>query len=385
MSSPLISASASMSPPVKENPWRNRWRGFLAAALHPRAWKITGVYAVAAVSWIYFSDRVLASIFYDPELILRWSVFKGIAFVLCTALLIHLLIGRSFRALEFSRASLQIQARQLARLNSSLEAQVAERTAELEDALTQAQSADRMKSVFLATMSHELRTPLNSIIGFTGIVVQGLAGELTDEQRKQLGMVQTSARHLLDLINDVLDLSKIEAGQLPIQPEPFSVVEVIDKATGLLRPSVERKGLELEVHLAEDLGTMISDPRRFKQIVLNLLNNAVKFTDFGKVVLSVERIKDYQFGANQSGLEATRVTVADTGIGIKEEDLKFLFQPFRQIDSGLTRQHEGTGLGLAICRRLTELLEGEVSAESTHGEGSTFTLTLPVSVSKSDE
>lgn len=376
-----------MSPPVDESPWRNRWRGFLAAALHRRAWKITGVYAVVAVLWIYFSDRVLASIFYDPELIVRWSVFKGIAFVLCTAFLIQLLIGRSFRALEFSRASLQIQARQLARLNSSLEAQVAERTAELKDALTQAQSADRMKSVFLATMSHELRTPLNSIIGFTGIVVQGLAGELNDEQRKQLGMVQTSARHLLDLINDVLDLSKIEAGQLQIHPEPFQVADVIEKATGLLRPSVERKGLELEVLPGDGsgLGEMVSDPRRFQQIVLNLLNNAVKFTDKGKVALSVDRLRDYKFGADQPGLEVIRVIVSDTGIGIKEADLKFLFLPFRQIDSGLTRQHEGTGLGLAICSRLAELLGGEVFAESTHGEGSSFTLILPVAISKSHD
>ncbi|MGF1656862.1 MAG: sensor histidine kinase [Verrucomicrobiales bacterium] len=350
----------------------------MATITHRQALKITLVYAVVAVLWIYLSDHALAAIVQDPQLVLRWSVHKGIAFVLCTAFLIQLLIGRAFRAIELSEASLRLQTVQLERLNRSLEFQVAEQTAELKDALNHAQSADRMKSSFLATMSHELRTPLNSIIGFTGILVKGLAGDLNAEQRKQLEMVQASARHLLNLINDVLDLSKIEAGQLQIHVEPFAIAESITTVADLMRPAIDGKGLNFEVQMENDIGNMVSDPRRFQQIVLNLLSNAVKFTDAGDVILSIERVEAYQRQPDQPGVEAVRIRITDTGIGIQEKDLKYLFLPFSQIDSGLTRQHEGTGLGLAICRRLTDLLHGEVFAKSIPGEGSTFTAILPL-------
>ena len=251
-----------------------------------------------------------------------------------------------------------------------LEHEVAERTEELRAALVRAEAADRIKSAFLATMSHELRTPLNSIIGFTGIVLQGLAGPLTPEQSKQLGMVRGSARHLLELINDVLDISKIEAGQLEMRPAPFSLPELIERAVGTVRPLADKKGLTLTAVVPPELGEIVSDRRRVEQILLNLLNNAIKFTDRGGVTLTVTLSGEPQ--------AAVRLCVADTGIGIKAPDLATLFQPFRQIDTGLARLHEGTGLGLAICRRLATLLGGEITAASEWGRGSEFTVILPL-------
>lgn len=269
---------------------------------------------------------------------------------------------------------------ELRELNQTLELQVAERTAELQEALVRAEASDKMKSAFLATMSHELRTPLNSIIGFTGIVIQGLAGELNAEQCKQLGMVQSSARHLLELINDVLDLSKIEAGQLKVQPEPFSLSASIERVIGSIQPLADKKGLTLESVTVPELGEIVSDRRRVEQILLNLLNNAIKFTDEGSVTLMAERVPEYRSRPEGPSRPGVRICVSDTGIGIKAEDLAVLFQPFRQIDSGLTRQHEGTGLGLAICHRLATLLEGEISVVSISSKGSNFSLTIPLTL-----
>ncbi|HEY5760523.1 MAG TPA: PAS domain S-box protein [Steroidobacter sp.] len=231
-----------------------------------------------------------------------------------------------------------------------------------------AEEADRVKSAFLATMSHELRTPLNSIIGFTGVMLQGLAGPLNDEQRKQLGMVRSSARHLLALVNDVLDISKIEAGQLGVDHVPFDVRRSIDKVLVLVSPQATAKQLALRLRASEGLGQFVGDERRFEQILLNLLSNAIKFTDHGEVTLVAERRAD----------DTLQLQVCDTGIGIGPDDLQSLFQPFKQLESGLARRHEGTGLGLAISRRLTELMGGEIAAASEWGKGSTFTVTLPV-------
>lgn len=263
-------------------------------------------------------------------------------------------------------------------LNTNLERRVAERTVELEAALVRAEAADKLKSAFLATMSHELRTPLNSIIGFTGIVLQGMAGPINPEQKKQLGMVRSSARHLLELINDILDLSKIEAGQLEVRSESFSLNESIERVLASVEPIAQKRNLALISEIPPDLGEVVSDRRRIEQILLNLVNNAIKFTDRGSVRVTVERISDFMLSAAHGPVPAVSLHVLDTGIGIKSDDLQSLFQPFRQIDSGLARQHEGTGLGLAICRRLARLLGGEISARSIWGQGSEFTVTLPI-------
>ncbi len=229
-----------------------------------------------------------------------------------------------------------------------------------------AEAADRLKSAFLATMSHELRTPLNSIIGFSGILRQGLAGPLNDEQKKQMEMVQNSADHLLALINDVLDISKIEAGQLQVAAAPFDLSASVLKVVRAVRPLAEKKGLLLTTGIGEGVGVITSDQRRVEQVLLNLLSNAIKYTEKGQVSVACALQGD-----------AVLTTIADTGIGIAKDDLLQLFKPFHQVESGLTRRYEGTGLGLSICKKLVELLRGTIHVESELGGGSRFSFTLP--------
>lgn len=236
----------------------------------------------------------------------------------------------------------------------------------LSHAMKRALEADRIKSAFLATMSHELRTPLNSIIGFTGILMQGLAGPLNDEQHKQLGMVQNSSRHLLSLINDVLDISKIEAGQLELSIATVDLRASLEKALALVGPIAEQKKIALHSELGADFGEIHTDQRRLEQIVINLLNNAIKFTEQGSVTLDCRRTG-----------ERYLLRVIDTGIGMRQEELSRIFQPFHQVESGLARAHEGTGLGLAICKRLVGCMGGTITVESQPGAGSQFIVDLP--------
>jgi PAS domain S-box-containing protein len=255
----------------------------------------------------------------------------------------------------------------LQRHAQDLEERVRQRTAELVVAKERAESADRLKSAFLATMSHELRTPLNSIIGFTGILLQGLVGGLNPEQKKQLAMVRDSARHLLDLINDVLDISKIEAGQLQLCPEGFDLGASAEKVVHAIQPLAQRKGIALTLTAPAVAVVIHNDRRRAEQVLFNLLSNAIKFTEHGSV--------DVSYGRRESEV---LIEVRDTGIGIKPEELPVLFKPFSQIDTGLTRKYEGTGLGLSICKRLVELMGGRIWVDSQPSVGSTFAFTLPL-------
>ncbi|MHC9541583.1 MAG: ATP-binding protein [Vulcanimicrobiota bacterium] len=256
----------------------------------------------------------------------------------------------------------------------TLEKRVAERTdaltnmnRELLQAKQAAEAADLLKSAFLATMSHELRTPLNSIIGFTGIMLMGMVGSLNQEQEKQLNMVQNSACHLLELINDVLDISKIEAGQIELAWEPFDMRVAIENSLKKIAPMSEKKGLALTSVIALPVDQVIGDRRKVEQILINLLSNAVKFTERGEVRIESQVENDWLV-----------TQVIDTGIGISQKDVDTLFKPFRQVDTGISRQYEGTGLGLSICKRLVEAMGGRIQVESEGGRGSIFTFTLPL-------
>ncbi len=237
----------------------------------------------------------------------------------------------------------------------------------LQYATQQAESANRTKSAFLASMSHELRTPLNSIIGFLGLVIAELSGPLNFEQQKQLRMANGSAQHLLNLINDILDISKIEAGELKVEYRTFDMVELVEQTCESLRPLAEEKGLPLEVEISPEVAVLVSDRRRVSQILINLLNNAIKFTETGSVKVTCGVLADKLI-----------TSVSDTGIGIHEADLQNLFNPFQQIDTGTSRQYEGTGLGLSICQRILELLNGSIWVDSHFGKGSCFTFELPI-------
>lgn len=256
-----------------------------------------------------------------------------------------------------------------ARAEEALRAEVEEhrRTeAALVQAKARAEESDRLKSAFLASMSHELRTPLNSIIGFTGIVQQGLAGPLLPEQSKQLGWVRQSAERLLEMVNEVLDVSRLESGQLTVERAPFDLAATLARCVAQAAPAAGRKGLSLTLEVAPDVRTIESDERRVEQVLSELIRNAVKFTEEGSVAVACRLV---------DGSAVT--TVADTGIGIGAAARADLFRPFHQADSGLSRRYEGAGLGLSICKGLLDLLGGDLSLSSEAGRGSVFTCRLP--------
>jgi PAS domain S-box-containing protein len=230
-------------------------------------------------------------------------------------------------------------------------------------------NANLAKDRFLASMSHELRTPLNAIIGFTGTLLMRLPGPLTDDQERQLRTVQSSGRHLLSLINDLLDLARIEAGKVELQLAPTECRSVVQDVMDALRPQAEAKGLRFEADLPSSDVVVQADRRALSQIVLNLTNNAIKFTDRGRVGVRLERRRE-------GDRWRTVVTVEDTGVGIGDEDKAKLFEAFSRVSSGTRRREEGTGLGLYLSQKLAILLGGHVSFQSAPGRGSTFALTL---------
>jgi len=237
----------------------------------------------------------------------------------------------------------------------------------LKNANIRLKELDQLKSMFLASMSHELRTPLNSIIGFTGWLLMGMEGDLNEEQKKQLSMAKSSADELLELINDILDISKIEAGKVELAIEKFKIEEVIKDVVNRVLPLVKDKELKLIYNVPKGI-IINSDKRRIKQILMNLVSNAIKFTDQGNVKIDVKTI-------NNDDLE---FIVSDSGIGIKKEEIEKLFQPFQQIDMSTTKRHEGTGLGLYLCKKLIDLLHGEISVTSQFGKGSEFKFIIPI-------
>lgn len=242
----------------------------------------------------------------------------------------------------------------------------------------QLERANRMKSEFLANMSHELRTPLNAIIGFSEILKDGIVGDLSSEQTDYVSNIFTSGQHLLSLINDILDLSKIEAGRMTLELESVSVPDILKNGVSMVKENAIQRNLKLELKIDDDVGVVDLDARKFRQIVYNLLSNAVKFTpDGGCVSINTKKIRI-------DAAEFLEITVADTGIGIAEEDMEKIFSPFEQIDSSLSRKYEGTGLGLAMVKRLVELYGGTICVTSEVDKGSRFEVRLPCKVPDED-
>ena len=229
-------------------------------------------------------------------------------------------------------------------------------------------NANLAKDRFLAAMSHELRTPLNAIIGFTGTLLMELPGPLNSEQQRQLQIVDSSARHLLSLINDILDLAKIESGKISLDLERVSVTAVVKDVAESLRAMAEEKHLEFQLEIPDENVVVTTDHRAVQQILLNLANNAIKYTERGFVCMSIERAPAER---------RVNVRVRDSGVGIREEDQARLFQAFEQLDTSSTRRFQGVGLGLHLSRRLAELIGATLECDSVFGEGSTFTLSLP--------
>lgn len=260
-------------------------------------------------------------------------------------------------------------------VSSELEARVLTATAELAEQneklrrqAIQLEQASAAKSQFLANMSHEFRTPLNAILGYTNMLLQGVSGEMTPPQRRNLTRIDSNGRHLLEVINEILDITRIEAGRMPLHLTDFGLPELLNEVMAEMDPIIARSKLTVETHLEEGLPGVWTDRQKVKQIVLNLLSNALKFTHEGSVHVSAEY---------QNGTGILSISVKDTGIGIDVSNQEKIFEDFQQVDSSPTRAYGGTGLGLSICRRLATMLGGRVSLQSSPGQGSTFTLHFP--------
>ncbi len=260
-------------------------------------------------------------------------------------------------------------------LNHLIE-RVSKRTKQLEQAKELAEEASKAKSQFLANVSHELRTPLNAIIGLSQLLQEDATDlGIEEDFTSDLEIINTSGRHLLELINDILDLSKIEAGKMTLYPETFEVLPLIKNLVSTIKPTIEKNGSSLEIDYDGELGTMYQDQTRVRQVLLNLLSNASKFTRNGKITLKIRRQKEAV--ASIAG-ETITFVVKDTGIGMTEYQLQQLFKPFTQGDASTTKKYGGTGLGLAITRHFCQMMGGDIDVQSEFEVGSTFTVLLPV-------
>ena len=329
------------------------------------------------VQWLNQTGRVLVKeeVKLNPQIAEYFETAEGELEEIHAALIVPLkienkltgilLVGEKLSGEIFDEQELEVLAVLANQVAISLEnARLYE---ELSASNAQLMQASRLKSQFLASMSHELRTPLNSIIGFSKVLLNRLDGDLTERQETYIRSVHNSGTHLLQLINGILDFSRIEAGKLEMMSEELDIHELIDECIESSMPLARGKQLKLEKNVPLELPRLVADRTKVKQILLNLLSNAIKFTAQGRVAVSV-----------QAEPGAVRVKVSDTGIGIRAEDLARLFEPFQQLDNPVTRGAGGTGLGLAISKKFVELHGGRIWAESRESQGSTFHFTLPL-------
>jgi signal transduction histidine kinase len=264
-------------------------------------------------------------------------------------------------------------AEQLEESYSRLEQKVAERTRDLEQKTRELAIASEHKSQFFANMSHELRTPLNAVLGYSELLVDGLYGAIPDKAREVLERIQSNGKHLLGLINDVLDISKIEAGQLTLSVEDYSMKTLVQSVIAATGSLAQNKGLAVTTNIGDDLPTGHGDERRLTQVLLNIVGNAIKFTDTGSIDVSAKASNGHFL-----------IDVHDTGPGIPPEHRDKIFEEFQQVDNSSTRQKGGTGLGLSIAKRIVNLHGGDISVDSEVGAGSTFHVVLPVRVAEQE-
>ncbi|MDG6026459.1 MAG: hypothetical protein E3K40_07045 [Candidatus Brocadia sp.] len=285
------------------------------------------------------------------------------------------LIATQINLLDVYKKTAVEQSKHLESLYLNLEKKVEERTKELRQANIALEKANRLKSEFLATMSHELRTPLNAIIGFAEVLRDEVIGPLNGDQKGCLDDIHSSGQHLLSMINNILDFTKIEAGKFELKYEEFSLETVIAEVLHAISEFSDKKGISIHTHIHANIPHIVADKIKFKQIMFNLLSNAVKFTaKNGTITINVKLVE-----------QSVQIGVSDTGIGIKSEDIDKLFKPFFQLDSSYSRRYEGTGLGLVLTKHLVELHGGKIWVESDYGKGSTFTFTLPVKLRENND
>ncbi|HWR58411.1 MAG TPA: HAMP domain-containing sensor histidine kinase [Thermodesulfovibrionales bacterium] len=326
----------------------------MKAFLNSVAVKVALTYLVAGVLYIYLSDRVVRSFMHDADLLTAVQTYKGVIFVSISSLLIYYLVWRSQQT--------------SVKLLDELDAKVRDRTAKLEEAILLAESSDKAKSEFISNMSHELKTPLNAIIGFSEAMLGGIYGPINERHREYLNDILTSGENLLGLINDILDLSKIEAGSVDLDLREFSLRELVKSVANMMKEKMSSHNVTLEYITEDGLDMIEADQKKLKQIVVNLVSNAIKFSpDGGTVIVRARRLVD-----------SIGISVEDRGIGIAKDDIPKLFKPFNQLEASFQRRYGGAGFGLFLTKRLVELHGGKIRAESRMDGGASFIFSIPV-------